>query len=131
MGHGRKAPLWLSVSGVMSVASPSQEIHEAGDSLPAFVERARDDAQCRAALARIGYSKVKAAYAEQLRSDAHSDIFWGLERENLSPPMELVRDWLKAERKRNVSGVRWTFLGAMLATIITGLVFAAALSIFG
>jgi hypothetical protein len=106
-------------------------MHGAGSTLPAFVERARDDAQWRAALARIGYSKVKAAYAEQLRSDEHADVFWGLERENLSPPMDLVRDWLKAERKRNISGVRWTFFGAMLATIITGLVFAAAVSILG
>ena len=123
--------LWLTVSGGMSVASPSEEMHGVGSALPAFVERAREDAQCRAALARIGYRKVKAAYAEQLRSDAHSDTFWGLERENLSPPMEMVRDWLKAERKRNISGVRWTFFGAMLATIITGLVFAAAVSILG
>jgi hypothetical protein len=115
----------------MSVASPGEEIHGVGSTLPAFVERARDDAQCRAALARIGYSKVKAAYAKQLRADAHSEVFWGLERENLSPPMELVRDWLKAERKRSFSGVRWTFFGAMLATIITGLVFAAAFSILG
>jgi hypothetical protein len=115
----------------MNVASPGEEIHGVGNTLPAFVERARDDAQCRAALARIGYSKVKAAYAKQLRADAHSEIFWGLERENLSPPMELVRDWLKTERKRNFSGARWTFFGAMLATIVTGLVFAVAFSILG
>ena len=115
----------------MSVASPSEEMHGDGSALPAFVERAREDAQCRAALARIGYSKVKAAYAEQLRSDAHSDIFWGLERENLSPPMEMVRDWLKAERKRSFAHVRWTFLGTMLVTIVTGLAFAAAYSLLG
>jgi len=115
----------------MSVASPSQEMHEAGGSLPAFVERARDDAQCRAALGRIGYSKVKAAYAEQLRTNANAEMFRGLERENLSPPMDLVRDWLKTERKRSFANVRWTFLGAMLATIVTGLAFAAAYSILG
>ena len=45
--------------------------------------------------------------------------------------MDLVRDWLKAERKRNFANVRWTFLGAMLATIVTGLVFAAAYSLLG
>lgn len=115
----------------MSVASPSQDMHSAEGPLPAFVERAREDALCRAALARIGYSKVKAAYAEQLRSDADADTFHGLERHNLSPPMELVRDWLKDERKRNFAHVRWTFLGAMLATIVTGLAFAAAYSLLG
>jgi len=115
----------------MSVASPGEELHGIGGSLPAFVERAREDAQCRAALARIGYSQVKAAYAEQLRADAESDMFCGLERENLSPPMDLVRDWLKTERRRNLSHARWTFLGAMLATIVTGLAFAAAYSILG
>lgn len=115
----------------MSVASTSQDMHGAGGSLPAFVERARDDAQCRAALARIGYSKVKAAYTEQIRLDADAPMFRGFERENLSPSMDMVRDWLKAERKRNLTSVRWTFLGAMLATIVTGLVFAAAYSILG
>lgn len=115
----------------MSVASPSQDMQGVGGSLPAFVERARDDAQCRAALARIGYRKVKAAYAEQLRIDADSDTFRGLERENLSPPMDLVRDWLKTERKRSFANVRWTFLGAMLATIVTGLAFAAAYTLLG
>jgi hypothetical protein len=124
-------PIVSRFSGVMSVASHSQEMHDAGGSLPAFVERARDDAQCRAALARIGYSNVKAAYAEQLRMDADADTFRGLERENLSPPMDLVRDWLKTERRRGFANVRWTFLGAMLATIITGLTFAAVYSILG
>jgi hypothetical protein len=54
-----------------------------------------------------------------------------LERENLSPPMDLVREWLRAERRRSFGSVRWTFLGAMLATIVTGLAFAAAYSILG
>jgi hypothetical protein len=45
--------------------------------------------------------------------------------------MDLVRDWLKTERKRSFANVRWTFLGAMLATIVTGLAFAAAYSILG
>ena len=115
----------------MSVASPSDEIVGVGGSLPAFVARARDDAQCRAALAHAGYHKIKAAYAQQLRAGTDLDTFHGLERENLSPPMDLVRDWLKAERKRSLARVRWTFFGAMLATIVTGLVFAAAFSILG
>jgi hypothetical protein len=115
----------------MSIASPSREMHEPGGPMPAFVERAREDAQCRAALGRIGYSKVKAAYAGQLRDNANAETFRGLERENLAPPMDFVRDWLKAERKRSFASVRWTFLGAMLATIVTGLAFAAAYTILG
>jgi hypothetical protein len=116
---------------MMSVASPREDMHGAGGSLPAFVERAREDAQCRAALARIGYNKVKASYTRQVRDGTGAEIFRGLERENLAPPMDLVREWLKEERKRNLAHVRWTFLGAMLATIVTGLAFAAAYSILG
>lgn len=115
----------------MNVASHSHDLQSPGGSLPAFVERARDDAQCRAELARMGYSKVKAAFAAQMRDNADAALFRGLERENLQPTMDLVREWLKAERKRNFTNVRWTFLGAMLATIVTGLVFAAALSLLG
>lgn len=115
----------------MSVASTGSELHGTSSSLPAFVERAREDAQCRAALARAGYSNVKAAYTRQIRSDADALTFRGLERENLAPSMDLVRDWLKTERKRSFAHVRWTFFGAMLATIITGLVFAFAYSLMG
>jgi hypothetical protein len=115
----------------MSVASHSQDMHEASGPLPAFVERAREDAQCRAALGRIGYRSVKAAYTEQLRINADAVTFRGLERDHLAPPMDLVRDWLRAERKRSFAHVRWTFLGTMLATIVSGLAFAAAYSILG
>ena len=114
----------------MSLASHSDSVAEVGGSLPAFVERAKEDAQCRAALARIGYSKVKATYTQQQRSAKGSDRLVGLGA-NLAPPMDLVRDWLQAERKRIMARVRWTFLGAMLGTIITGLAFAAVLLIFG
>jgi hypothetical protein len=112
----------------MSLASHSDSMAEAGGSLPAFVERAKEDALCRAALARIGYSKVKATYAQQQRSGSYRLVGLGA---NLAPPMDLVRDWLQAERKRILVRVRWTFLGAMLGTIIAGLAFAAALAIFG
>lgn len=115
----------------MSIASSTEGMHGAGTSLPAFVERAREDAERRAALARFGYHKVKAAYAQQVRDNANAVTFRGLERDNLAPPMDFVRDWLKTERKRNFGHVRWTFLGAMLATIVTGLAFAAAYSILG
>ena len=113
----------------MSVASPHEDVHAARGSLPAFVERAREDAQYRAALARAGYSRIKAAYARQIRDGRDPVTFRGLD--NLAPPMDLVREWLKAERKRKFAHVRWTFFGAMIATIVTGLAFAAAFSILG
>ena len=115
----------------MSLASHSDSMAEMSGSLPAFVERAKEDAYCRAQLARIGYSKVKATYMRQQRSSARgADRLLGLGA-NLAPPMDLVCDWLQAERKRILARVRWTFLGAMLGTIIAGLAFAAAFSVFG
>jgi hypothetical protein len=114
----------------MSLASHSDSVEEVHSTLPAFVERAKEDAECRAALARIGYSKVKATYTRQQRSGRGTDRLAGLGG-NLAPPMDLVRDWLQEERKRIVARVRWTFLGAMLGTISAGLAFAAALSILG
>jgi hypothetical protein len=115
----------------MSLASHSDSMAEAGGTLPAFVERAKEDAYCRAQLARIGYSRVKATYTRQQRSSAKdADRLLGLGA-NLSPPMDLVRDWLQTERKRILVRVRWTFLGVMLGTIIAGMVFAAALAVFG
>jgi len=106
-------------------------MHDASSALPAFVERAREDAECRAALARAGYSRVKTDYAQQVRDGAVSGTFRGLERENLAPPMDMVRDWLREERKRTIGPLRWTFLGAMAGTIIVGLALAAVLSILG
>ena len=115
----------------MSLASHSDGVVEAGGSLPAFVERAKEDAYCRAQLARIGYSKVKATYTRQQRSSAKgADRLLGLGA-NISPPIDLVRDWLQTERKRILARVRWTFLGAMLGTIVVGLAFAAALAFVG
>jgi hypothetical protein len=40
--------------------------------------------------------------------------------------MDFVRDWLKAEKRRAVARVRWTFVCAMLATIAAVLSVAAA-----
>jgi len=85
---------------------------------------------CRSALARIGYRKVKAVYARQLRDALDTDRFYGLQQQNLWPTMDFVRDWLKTEKKRVVARVRWTFVGAMLATIAGVLTFAAVLSVF-
>lgn len=116
----------------MSLAIHSDSVAETGNSsgsLPAFVERAKEDAHCRAGLARAGYGKVKATYARQQRSGSGSDRLDGLGIDP-APPMELVRDWLQSERRRVRARARWTFLGAMLATILTGLAFAAALAMF-
>lgn len=113
----------------MSVASHSHATPDADGSLPAFVERAQHDALCGAALARIGYRRVKAAYARQVREAPNADRFYGLREQNLWPTMDFVRDWLKTEKRRVVGRVRWTFLGAMLATIVAVLTFAAALSV--
>jgi len=114
----------------MSIASHSHVMPDVDGSLPAFVERAQQDALCRAALASIGYRRVKAAYARQMREALDTDRFYGLQHHNLWPTMDFVRDWLKTEKKRVVARVRWTFVGAMLATIAAVLTFAAALSVF-
>lgn len=115
----------------MSVASHSPGMPDADGPLPAFVERAQHDATCRAVLARIGYRRVKAAYARQLREAPDADNFHGLERHNLWPTMDFIRDWLKTEKRRAVARVRWTFVAAMLATIVAVLTFTAALSVLG
>ena len=99
-----------------------------GGSLPAFVERAQQDAQWQAALARMGYRRVRAVYARQMRDSPKVEVFYGLEQLKLWPTMEFVRAWLKSEKRRIMARVRWTFVFAMLATIVAGLTFTAALS---
>jgi pheromone shutdown protein TraB len=96
-------------------------------SLPAFVERAQQDAQWQAALTRVGYRRVKAGFARQLRESPKVEIFYGIEHLRQWPTMDFVRDWLKAEKRRAMARVRWTFVGAMLATIIAVLAFTVAL----
>jgi hypothetical protein len=110
----------------MSVVSHSDQLLDAGRSLPAFVERAQEDARCREALARLGYRRVKAAYTRQLRDARDADTFHGLERDLLWPPMDFVRDWLKAEKRRILARARRPFLAAMLVTIMVGLGFVGA-----
>jgi hypothetical protein len=100
-----------------------------GGSLPAIVERARQDKEWHSALARIGYRGVKVAYARQVRQSPKDEVFYGIEHLNLWPTMEFVRFWLKSEKKRKVAKVRWTFVAAMLATITGVLTFTAALSV--
>jgi hypothetical protein len=101
----------------------------ADDALPALVVKAQEDAQCRLALARLGYSKVRSEYARHKREG--KDTFAGLGRESLFPTMNFVRDWLKGERRRIAARARWPFLVAMLATILAGLTFAAVAAILG
>jgi len=96
------------------------------DSLPAIITRAQDDVRCRQALARMGYAWVRAEYAQQLK--AGGDTFPALAGDQLSPPLEFVRDWLRAERLRLLGRMRSTFLGAMLVTVVAGLAFAIVLA---
>lgn len=114
----------------MSVASHSRGMPDIDGSLPAFVERAQQDVQWRAALARAGYRRVRAAFARQLRESPKVEIFYGIENLNQWPTMDFVRDWLRAEKRRVVARVRWTFVGAMLATIVAVLAVTAALTVW-
>jgi hypothetical protein len=98
--------------------------------LPAFVERAQQDAQWQGALARTGYRRVKAAYGRQMRESPQVAIFYGIERLGLFPTMDFVRDWLKAEKRRVLARVRWTFVGAMLSTIVAVLALTAAFTMW-
>jgi hypothetical protein len=101
----------------------------ADDALPAIVVKAQEDARCRLALARLGYSKVRSEYARYKRE--RMDTFAGLGHESLWPAMDFVRDWLKEERSRIVARARWPFLVTMLATIAAGLAFAAVAAFLG
>jgi hypothetical protein len=98
-------------------------------SLPAIVVKAQEDARCRLALARLGYSKVRSAYARHKRE--RKDTFASLDHESLWPTMDFVRDWLKDERRRIVARAKKPFLAAMLVTIVGGLAFAAVAAILG
>jgi hypothetical protein len=103
---------------------------EGDGSLPAFVERAQQDAQWQAALARVGYRRVKRAFARQQRESPKLEVFYGIEQLGQWPAMDFVRDWLKAEKRRAVGRVRWTFMGAMLVTIVAVLSIAVALGMW-
>lgn len=122
----RATPM-LVFGGEMNIASHGYG--EVGGSLPAFVERAQQDAQWQAALARVGYRKVKAAYAKQMRESPEVEIFYGIQHLNHWPTMVFVRNWLKAEKKRALARASWTFMGAMLATILAGVTFVTALAV--
>jgi hypothetical protein len=113
----------------MSVAGYSRGMPDVDGSLPAFVERAQQDAQWDAALARVGYRRVKAAYARQLRKMPKVEIFYGIEHLQHWPTMDFVRDWLKAEKRRSMGRKRGTFLAVMLATIVAVATFWVAVTV--
>ena len=54
-------------------------------------------------------------------------MFEDLGHERLWPTLNFVRDWLKEERRRIVARVQWSFVVAMLATILAGLATYAVL----
>jgi hypothetical protein len=108
----------------MSTAGHGYEEPQVDGSLPAFVERAQQDVQWQIALALLGYRQVKAAFAQQLRESPRAEIFFGVKHLNHYPTMDFVRAWMKSERKRALRRVRWTFLGAMLATIVAAITFS-------
>jgi hypothetical protein len=114
----------------MSVASHSRGMPPGDGALPAFVERAQQDAQWQAALARVGYRRVKAAFARQLREAPRVEIFYGIEQLGQWPAMDFVRDWLKGEKRRARARVRSTFMVAMLVTIVAVLSIAVALGVW-
>lgn len=94
--------------------------------LPAILERAQQDRQWQLALAKCGYGQVKAAFARQLRESPRAEVFFGVKHLNHYPTMDFVRTWMRAERKRALKRLRWTFLGTMLATIVAAITFAAS-----
>jgi hypothetical protein len=114
----------------MSFPGNSDALLDADRSLPAFVARAQEDARCRDMLARIGYREVKAAYAQQLRAAPDADTFQGLEHEGLAPAIDLVADWLKVQKKQARDRVKWTFVAAMMITVVAGVSFLIGASIF-
>jgi hypothetical protein len=97
--------------------------------MPAIVIRARQDARCRQALARLGYLKVRSAYARHKREG--KDTFVGLDHKFLAPTMEFVGDWLGEERKQILTRARRPFLMTMLATIVAGIAFVAVATVLG
>jgi hypothetical protein len=64
-----------------------------------------------------------------MRDMPKAEVFYGGEHLEQWPTMDFVRAWLKSEKRRIMARVRWTFVSAMLATIVAVLTFAAALSV--
>ena len=83
----------------------------------------------RKALARLGYSQVRASYAAHKQEGL--EVFAAIGDRRLRPPMDFVRDWLREERTRIIDQVRWLFYVAMLATILAGATFVATVALLG
>src|SRR6478609_8942653 len=96
--------------------SPGQAAHAGDNEFPAILRKAQDNVLCRKALASLGYSQVRAAYARHKQEGL--GVFEDLSDAQLWPTLEFVRDWLKEERQRMIAQVRWSFGVAMLATIL-------------
>lgn len=103
----------------------AQATHSGDEEFPAIVKRAQDDVRCRQALAGLGYSQVRSAYARHRQGGL--EVFEDLGHERLWPTVDFVRDWLKEERRRIVAQVQWSFVVAMLVTIVAGLATYAVL----
>jgi hypothetical protein len=59
------------------------------------------------------------------------DVFEDLGHEGLWPTVDFVRHWLKVERRRVVAQAQWSFVVAMLATILVGFVSFATYAVLG
>jgi hypothetical protein len=119
----------VSQPRVTSARSKIEEAPDFGEPLPAIVVRAQEDARARRALGRIGYRAIRAAHTQQLRVN-RSNVFYGLSRDELWPTMDLVADWLSAEKRRLLARATRTFLGTMVITIVAGLGFLVGLAFF-
>jgi hypothetical protein len=97
------------------------------DEFPSIVRKAQDDVLWRKALARLGYSQVRASYAAHKQEGL--EVFAAIGDRRLRPPMDFVRDWLREERTRIIDQVRWLFYVAMLATILAGATFVATIAL--
>ena len=110
----------------MSTAGQGYGRPEADGPLPAILERAQQDRQWQIALAQFGYRQVKTAYTQQLRESPRAEVYFGIKHLNHYPTMDFVRAWMKAQRKRALKRLRWTFLATMLATIVAAITFAVS-----
>ena len=132
------------VRDVLGWAEPPRDYHDqpdapawaqpiavsADDEFPSIVRKAQDDVHWRKALAQLGYSQVRAAYAQHRQEGLN--VFEALGGQpRLRPPLDFVRDWLKDERRRIIEQVRWLFVVTMLATILAGFTFVATIQFLG
>jgi hypothetical protein len=125
----RERPMLDRPSSNVSLAERLAQLQPDDGALPTIVVKAQEDARCRLALARLGYSKVRSTYARHKREG--TDTFAALSGESLWPTMDFVYGWLRDERRRIIARARWPFLVTMLATIIAGLTFVVVAAFLG